>query len=352
MLDPFFSPPPFLTALSTPIAQFLNLATLPLHIHEVILAATFYNLVFQFGAPYVSARLFPTFYPRFNARTKTNWDVRVVSLVQSSFINILTLWAMWRDEERRGMDWEERIWGYTGAGGMIQGFAAGYFLWDFYVCSVHVKVFGWGMLAHAISALVVFSFGFRPFLNFYGPTFILYELSSPFLNFHWFFDKVDMTGSRAQLYNGLFLLATFFSCRLLWGTYQSVRVYQDVWAAIQTPGTLTAVAKNATMAATERSVNANSEVMRFAGEKTVPVWLAVTYLGSNIVLNTLNFYWFGKMIETVKKRFQPTKEKEKEKLPMKMNGGDKSEERGKTEIEEDGTKVVSAEKKEVRRRRG
>ena len=161
-----------------------------------------------------------------------------------------------------------------------------------------------------------------------------------------------MTGSRAQLYNGLFLLATFFSCRLLWGTYQSVRVYQDVWAAIQTPGTLTAVAKNATMAATERSVNANSEVMRFAGEKTVPVWLAVTYLGSNIVLNTLNFYWFGKMIETVKKRFQPTKEKEKEKLPMKMNGGDKSEERGKTEIEEDGTKVVSAEKKEVRRRRG
>ena len=159
-----------------------------------------------------------------------------------------------------------------------------------------------------------------------------------------------MTGSRAQLYNGLFLLATFFSCRLLWGTYQSVRVYQDVWAAIQTPGTLTAVAKNATMAATERSVNANSEIMRFAGEKAVPVWLAVTYLGSNIVLNTLNFYWFGKMIETVKKRFQPTKEKEK--LPVKMNGGDKSEERGKTEIEDDGTKVVSAEKNEVRRRRG
>ena len=158
-----------------------------------------------------------------------------------------------------------------------------------------------------------------------------------------------MTGSRAQLYNGLLLLATFFSCRLLWGTYQSLRVYQDVWAAIQTPGTLTSAA-NVTMAATQKSVNPNSEIMRFAGEKTVPVWLAVTYLGSNIVLNTLNFYWFGKMIETVKKRFQPAKEKDKP--PVKMNGGEKSEERGKAEIDGDGKKVVSAEKKEVRRRRG
>src|ERR1700730_1062100 len=86
-------------------------------------------------------------------------------------------------------------------------------------------------------ALLADRFLQRPFVNFYGPTFILYELSSPFLNFHWFFDKLNMTGSRAQLYNGLILLATFFSCRLVWGTYQSVRVYQDVWAALQNPGT-------------------------------------------------------------------------------------------------------------------
>ena len=33
------------------------------------------------------------------------------------------------------------------------------------------------------------------------------------------------------------------------------------------------------------------------------MWLAMTYLGSNVVLNSLNFYWFGKMIETVRKRF-------------------------------------------------
>jgi len=58
------------------------------------------------------------------------------------------------------MSWEERVWGYTGAAGMIQGMATGYFLWDLMVTLQHVNVFGLGMLAHALSALLVFSFGF------------------------------------------------------------------------------------------------------------------------------------------------------------------------------------------------
>ena len=58
------------------------------------------------------------------------------------------------------MDWEGRVYGYTGAGGMLQGFAAGYFLWDLCVCITNVSVFGPGLLAHAIAALTVFSFGF------------------------------------------------------------------------------------------------------------------------------------------------------------------------------------------------
>lgn len=48
--------------------------------------------------------------------------------------------------------------------------------------------------------------------------------------------------------------------------------------------------------------------MRFAGDYPMPAWLAIVYLSSNVVLNTLNFYWFGKMIETIKKRFVESKE--------------------------------------------
>ncbi|MCJ1473685.1 hypothetical protein MMC13_002336 [Lambiella insularis] len=347
MLDPFFPPVPLLSAFSEPIANTLNLITLPLHIHEVLLAFTFYYLVNVYGSPWISTRLFPREYLSLNRRTRLNWDVHVVSFVQSCLINFLALWVMWKDEERRGMDWRGRVYGYTGADGMIQGFAAGYFLWDLCISAMHVDVFGWGMLAHAVSALTVFSFGFRPFVNFYAPTFILFELSSPFLNIHWFCDKLHLTGSKIQLYNGLVLLTTFFSCRLVWGTYQSLRVYQDMWAAIQNPGPLTFF-DNSTTSVPEKIHSIDMEMLRFQGEGIVPVWLACTYMGSNIVLNTLNFYWFGKMIEAVKKRFTPAR---KQKVDAKAEGISEVQETEKVVMNGSAHKAVQVEKTEIRRRK-
>ncbi|KAL8954879.1 MAG: hypothetical protein Q9183_006889, partial [Haloplaca sp. 2 TL-2023] len=171
----------------------------------------------------------------------------------------------------------------------------------------------------------------RPFVNYYGPTFILYELSSPFLNFHWFFDKLHMTGSRPQWYNGILLLASFFCCRLLWGTYQSLRVYQDCWAALHINDNLASMASAAipsTVLGSGVGQDGNNQKEMQMGLPTgipdlmhynpnpedIPLWLALTYLGSNVVLNSLNFYWFGKMIETVKKRFRPkVEEREQQK---------------------------------------
>ncbi|TAQ83868.1 hypothetical protein B7494_g7808 [Chlorociboria aeruginascens] len=314
MRDPFpFPPPLWLSRAVQPFSDYFYLTTLPLHIHEVLGSFALYTFINWVVAPQISRRLFPLKYTKLSPERKLNWDVHVVSLCQSTLINILALWVMYVDEDRKGMDWQQRVWGYTGAAGMIQGLATGYFLWDLMVTLLHVEVFGYGMLAHALSALLVFSFGYRPFVNYYGCTFILYELSSPFLNFHWFFDKLDMTGSRPQLYNGIALLVTFFGCRLVWGTYQSVRVYQDVWAAINhKPATasihLDALHNGTSAAVGTAAAPIHDDIMQFAGEEFVPLWLAFAYLGSNIILNTLNFFWFGKMIETVRKRFQPPKE--------------------------------------------
>ena len=98
--------------------------------------------------------------------------------------------------------------------------------------------------------------------------------------------------------------------------------------------------------ATENSLEADTEIMRFAGDRTVPIWLAYTYLGSNIVLNSLNFYWFGKMIETVKKRFRQPKEK-----ANGTNGKIISQECVATKMNENGHMSFTAEKTEVRRRK-
>ncbi|KAI0025602.1 TLC domain-containing protein [Xylariomycetidae sp. FL0641] len=323
MRDPFPVPPiPALTKAVQPWAEYFSLPTLPLHVHEIVLIAAFYQFVGRVLSPALSMRWFPSTYSSLSRSKRLSWDVHVVSLVQSSLINVLALWVMWVDDERRAMDWQERVWGYDGAAAMIQALAAGYFLWDLCVTAANVDIFGLGMLAHAISALLVYSFGFRPFLNYYSCNFILWELSSPFLNIHWFFDKLGMTGTRAQLVNGLVLIATFFSCRLVWGTIQSFLVFQDIFRGLGAHTTyLPALLGEAD--ATEalgaellgsdlQNQNTISYPPRYAesmqfvtAATTVPHWIAAVYIGANLTLNSLNFYWFFKMIDAVRKRFQP-----------------------------------------------
>ena len=115
----------------------------------------------------------------------------------------------------------------------------------------------------------------RPFCNYYGVNLVLYELSTPFLQLHWYMDKLGMTGSTAQWVNGIALVTTFGASRLLWGTYQTFNLFKDMWEAYNTPGGL-----------------------------PVPLWLALVYVAANATLSALNVFWFGKMIRTLRARFK------------------------------------------------
>lgn len=161
MHDPFPLPrPEWLLPYVQPVADFLHMKTLPLHYHEVLFAFLLYHFTNTVVSPAFSNYFFPRIYPSFNARTKLNWDVHIVSFVQSTVICGLALWVLLTDKELKEMDTIERVHGYTGASGLIQAFAGGYFLWDLLVTVQNVRVFGIGMLFHAISALCVFSLGF------------------------------------------------------------------------------------------------------------------------------------------------------------------------------------------------
>jgi TLC domain len=111
-------------------------------------------------------------------------------------------------------------------------------------------------------------------------------------------DKMEMTGSRAQLYNGILLLATFGICRLVFGTWQSYLVMKDLLSAVNASPTFE---------------NEDLTTMIYAdAHTTAPWWAAAAYLLSNMTLNGLNFYWFFAMIRAVRKRFEPAKELAKE----------------------------------------
>lgn len=315
MRDPFpFPPIPALSKAVEPYAERFSMPTLTLHIHEVVGAALFYTFIQTVVSPVLSSKLFPKHYPRHHRAKKANWDTHVVSLVQSLIINGVALWVMFADEERSSMDHEQRVWGYTGGCGIVQALAAGYFLWDVGITLLNLDTFGLGLLAHGVAALSVYILGFRPFINFYSPTFILYELSTPFLNIHWFCDKLNLTGSKLQLYNGISLLVTFFLCRLVWGTWQSFHVYSDIWHAVGRGPSADYLAKAFSDPSTAADPHTNP--MFFAAKAgTVPVWMGVVYLLANVVLNTLNWYWFVKMIKAVRKRFEPPKPGKREALP-------------------------------------
>lgn len=156
----FLSPSPWLSELVQPWADRFDLPVLPLHIHEVLFAFVLYSFVFWPISPLISNYLAPQHYSKLTRGRRLNWDAHVVSMVQNTIINCLALYVIFFDEERKHMDSEERVWGYTGASGLVQGLAAGYFLWDFVITAMNFSVFGIGTLAHAISALLVYSLGF------------------------------------------------------------------------------------------------------------------------------------------------------------------------------------------------
>lgn len=168
----------------------------------------------------------------------------------------------------------------------------------------------------------------RPFLNYYGVNFVLYELSTPFLNIHWFLDKLHRTGSRLQWLNGIALLATFAASRLVWGTYQSFWLYRDIWLALGGEsgfgawGKSTSVFGGAGAGAGTGAVRSMTEEFGFEDRNNnkqttpsstplqqhaalpVPLWLAGLYLLSVTVLWALNFWWFAKMVRAVRSRFE------------------------------------------------
>ena len=189
MLDPFpIAPPPFLIHAVKPLSNTFDLHSLPLHIHEILFAALLYLATQKFFSPWISNLLAPRTYAGLSRRARINWDVHVVSFVQSLIICSLSLYILFFDEERNSFKWdglssggkgggdgntgyEQRIWAYYGSGGLVQSMALGYFLWDLWMCSLNVEVFGYGMLAHAVSAVSVFSLGYV-------------RISIPF-SFHW-----------------------------------------------------------------------------------------------------------------------------------------------------------------------
>ncbi|KAI9228028.1 MAG: DUF887-domain-containing protein [Piptocephalis tieghemiana] len=248
----------------------LGLLTGPLGIPRLEESAfPFLTSFFGFSLLYLTLfRLSPQLVPRTYGALKPvqqiNWNIHVVSMVHCAIALPIAFRLL-----ARGALQDDRIFGYDRDVADSMAISLGYFIWDAIVSIRHIRSFGPEFCLHGVACSAIFLQGYQPFFMSFGPIFLLYEISTVFLNIHWFMDKCGLSDSLAQSLNGIILLLSFFFSRILYGTYQSVVVYVDLF--------------------------------RVRDQISTGLFWLLAF--SNLLLMSLNFLWFSKMLSMVQRRF-------------------------------------------------
>ncbi|KAF9246437.1 DUF887-domain-containing protein [Melanogaster broomeanus] len=248
--------------LARPLSTTYGLSALPDIADIVVMAGLFFAVVHFSLSPAVNKVLFPVSYGRANKRTRRIWDAHVVSLIHAFVVVVLASRCL----QEKSLE-EDRAFGSHSNATFTVAIAIGYFMWDAVVSIIHFTDIGF--VVHGVACLSIFLLGARPFAQYYAMRFLLWEVSTIFLDIHWILDKTGKTGSTLQLINGFALLGAFFSVRLIWGgmmSYDFLVTLNGVYGKL-------------------------------------PLIYAVVYGPSNIMLNGLNWFWFTKMISALRKRF-------------------------------------------------
>ncbi|OBZ90249.1 putative TLC domain-containing protein C17A2.02c [Choanephora cucurbitarum] len=251
----------------------LSLSTLRYHWQTVLSSAFMFAIIYEVSRIF-SPVLFPKTFQFFKGYNAPNWHVHVVSTVHCLLV-VTGSFFIFADNTLH----QDRVFGYVRWAADIYSISCGYFLWDTIIAIYFYKYQGISMVIHGIASFSVFIFSFRPFINYYGAVFLMYEISTIFLNFHWFMDKLGWTGSKIQLVNGIVLLLTFFGARVVFGPYMSYKLWNDIYAV----------------------------------KEDVPLRYWIVYGVANVATTCLNFWWFSQMVAMLRKRFPGQQEVAKQK---------------------------------------
>ncbi|CCD22628.1 Ale2p NDAI_0A04720 [Naumovozyma dairenensis CBS 421] len=160
---------------------------------------------------------------------------------------------------------ESRIFGSNRETQVICIYAIGYFLWDTIISLFYSST---AFVLHGIISTVVFTIGLKPYIQYYAPVFLMFELSNPFLNFRWFgiklFPSNSKIGDTFLLINNLILMIMFFFARIAWGWFQIGKLIYDYYQVRNDPSFL--------------------------------FWDSAIIVSGNFVLDILNVIWFSTMV--------------------------------------------------------
>jgi hypothetical protein len=248
---------------------FQNSEIISNNLHTLVVGITLYTILFQLSKLLL---LIPSIHdPLKNTKNRLDFCVRVVSFIQAIIICILGI-PVFNNTFLN----DDRVYATTPYSKFYTAMALSYFIWDTAVTSYYVKYFGFGFLIHGIVSTLVFTIALENgFIHYYSAIFLLFEISTPFLDIRWIGLKFKVLNETIELINNIILILIFFFVRICWGWYQVARLAVDLHSVKHEPG--------------------------------FPYIGASIILSCNIILDILNMYWFGKMmtvaIETLKQMF-------------------------------------------------
>lgn len=191
------------------------------------------------------------------------WNIRVVCVIHALLSCIFSFLSI--NNERKDQD---TLFGYSWFTAQYFSISIGFFLWDTLISAIYYSEYGAYFLMHAIGCLIAYFGSLYPFAMYYGARFMLFELSTPFLHFHWFLDKTGNSGSLYQWINGFMLVNFYFWVRLVFGIRLSCEFVVEI----------------------------------ITRSKEILIEYQILYCSVTVLLNILNIIWFKRMAKTFYKR--------------------------------------------------
>ncbi|KAJ1811767.1 hypothetical protein LPJ75_003985 [Coemansia sp. RSA 2598] len=228
---------------------------------RVFASAAIFELIFRVGQA-VTPVIFPSMWKRLNKIERYKWCVRLVSIAHACYMVTTSLVVIANSKLR-----SNPIHGYDPVAESAYSITVGYFLWDIIDTYKNIQIAGFGFMAHAIMSFGVYLLSFTPFLQYYGACFMMFEVSTIFLNVHLFFEDLGLQDAIIYFINGMALVSSFFFARIVYGTILSVNVWRSI---------------------------ADSEI-------SISPFITGFVKLANITLMGLSYYWFSVIIMTAKR---------------------------------------------------
>jgi hypothetical protein len=162
-----------------------------------------------------------------------DWDVHVVAFAHAVISSLFGIWCyvmLLRQQSpfENFIDnpFFETNW-YTD---LLFQISIGYFVYDFIISTIYISVYGKSFFLHAsLSLLAAMAIYLSGVGHSFAILFLLYEISTPFMNMRWFLANLDMKHTLAYSINGLLFMITFFLIRVVFGWVHFLRTSYQLY---------------------------------------------------------------------------------------------------------------------------